>query len=34
VDEVSSIIDDMHADGTLTELSMKYYGEDITTVEE
>ena len=34
VDEVSSIIEDMHADGTLTELSMKYYGEDITTVEE
>lgn len=33
VDEVSSIIEDMHADGTLTELSMKYYGEDITTVE-
>ena len=32
VEEVSGIIDEMHADGTLTELSIKYYGEDITTV--
>jgi polar amino acid transport system substrate-binding protein len=30
VEEVSSIIDEMHADGTLTELSMKWYGEDLT----
>jgi polar amino acid transport system substrate-binding protein len=30
---VSAIIEEMHADGTLTELSMKYYGEDITTIE-
>ena len=29
---VSAIIDEMHADGTLTELSMKWYGEDITQV--
>ena len=29
---VSAIIDDMHADGTLTALSMKWYGEDITQV--
>ena len=32
VDEVSRIIDEMHADGTLTALSMKWYGEDITVV--
>jgi len=32
VEAVSGIIEDMHADGTLSELSMKYYGEDITTV--
>lgn len=30
-DAVSKIIDDMHADGTLTKLSMKYYGVDLTT---
>ncbi len=30
VDEVNSIIADMHADGTLTELSMKWYDEDFT----
>jgi polar amino acid transport system substrate-binding protein len=30
VEQVSSIIDEMHADGTLTELSMKWYGEDLT----
>ena len=29
---VSAIIDEMHADGTLTALSMKWYGEDITQV--
>ena len=28
---VSAIIEEMHADGTLTELSMKWYGEDITS---
>ncbi len=31
VDEVSRIIEEMHADGTLTELSMQWYGEDLTT---
>lgn len=30
VDAVSTIIEEMHADGTLTELSMKWYGEDLT----
>ncbi len=30
-DAVSKIIDDMHADGTLTNLSNKYYGVDLTT---
>ena len=30
VDEVSSIIDEMHEDGTLTELSKKWYGIDLT----
>ena len=30
VDEVSRIVDEMHSDGTLTELSMKWYGEDLT----
>jgi polar amino acid transport system substrate-binding protein len=30
VDEVSRIIEEMHDDGTLTELSMKWYGEDLT----
>jgi polar amino acid transport system substrate-binding protein len=30
VDEVSRIVEEMHADGTLTELSMKWYGEDLT----
>jgi polar amino acid transport system substrate-binding protein len=29
---VTTIIDEMHADGTLTALSMKWYGEDITEV--
>ena len=32
VEAVSAIIDEMHADGTLTALSMKWYGEDITQV--
>jgi polar amino acid transport system substrate-binding protein len=30
VEEVNSIIAEMHADGTLTELSMKWYDEDFT----
>jgi polar amino acid transport system substrate-binding protein len=30
VDEVSTIIEEMHDDGTLTDLSMKWYGEDLT----
>jgi polar amino acid transport system substrate-binding protein len=30
VEEVSRIIEEMHADGTLTDLSMKWYGEDLT----
>jgi polar amino acid transport system substrate-binding protein len=32
VEEVSQIVEDMHADGTLTALSEKWYGEDITKV--
>jgi polar amino acid transport system substrate-binding protein len=31
VAKISEIIDQMHQDGTLTELSMKWYGEDLTT---
>jgi polar amino acid transport system substrate-binding protein len=31
VARISEIIDEMHQDGTLTELSMKWYGEDLTT---
>jgi polar amino acid transport system substrate-binding protein len=31
VQKVSQIIDDMHKDGTLTRLSMKWYGTDLTT---
>ena len=31
VDAVSKIVEDMHADGTLTDLSMKWYGTDLTT---
>src|SRR5215217_6556614 len=31
VDEVSKIVDQMHSDGTLTDLSMKWYGTDLTT---
>jgi polar amino acid transport system substrate-binding protein len=31
VDEVSQIVEEMHSDGTLTELSMKWYDEDLTT---
>ena len=30
VEEVGQIIEDMHEDGTLTDLSMKWYGEDLT----
>ncbi len=30
-DAVTKIIDEMHKDGTLTKLSMKYYGIDLTT---
>ncbi len=30
VEEVSGIVEEMHADGTLASLSMKWYGEDIT----
>jgi polar amino acid transport system substrate-binding protein len=30
VDEVSAIVEEMHSDGTLTELSMRWYGEDLT----
>lgn len=30
VEAVSQIIEDMHADGTLSNLSIKWYGEDIT----
>jgi polar amino acid transport system substrate-binding protein len=30
VEKVNSIIAEMHADGTLTELSMKWYDEDFT----
>ncbi len=29
--KVSEIIQGMHDDGTLTQLSMKWYGEDLTT---
>ncbi len=28
--KISEIIDEMHADGTLTQLSKKWYGEDLT----
>jgi polar amino acid transport system substrate-binding protein len=31
VDAVSKIVSDMHKDGTLTNLSMKWYGVDIST---
>ena len=30
VESVGQIIEDMHADGTLTDLSMKWYGEDLS----
>jgi polar amino acid transport system substrate-binding protein len=29
-DEISRIVDEMHADGTLSDLSMKWYGMDLT----
>jgi polar amino acid transport system substrate-binding protein len=32
IEEVSRIVDEMHADGTLTELSLKWFNEDITVV--
>jgi polar amino acid transport system substrate-binding protein len=31
VQAVSTIVDDMHSDGTLTDLSMKWYGTDLTS---
>jgi polar amino acid transport system substrate-binding protein len=31
IDRVSEIIEEMHSDGTLTELSNTWYGEDLTT---
>lgn len=31
VEAITEIIDEMHADGTLSELSMKWYGADLTT---
>jgi polar amino acid transport system substrate-binding protein len=31
VDAVSKIVDQMHTDGTLTDLSMKWYGTDLTS---
>lgn len=30
VDELSAIVEEMHADGTLSELSMTWFGEDLT----
>jgi polar amino acid transport system substrate-binding protein len=30
VAEVSTIIEELHADGTLSELSMEWFGEDLT----
>jgi polar amino acid transport system substrate-binding protein len=30
VSTVSGLVDEMHTDGTLTELSMEWYGEDLT----
>ena len=30
VEAVAGIVEEMHADGTLTELSMEWYGEDLT----
>jgi peptide/nickel transport system substrate-binding protein len=32
VEELNGILADMHEDGTLTELSLKWYGVDITTI--
>lgn len=34
VDAVSAIVEEMHADGTLSELSMQWFGEDLTTAPE
>ncbi|MGH2735168.1 MAG: transporter substrate-binding domain-containing protein [Actinomycetota bacterium] len=33
VDEISAIVEEMHADGTLSELSMKWYHADLATKE-
>ena len=33
VDKLSEIIQEMHDDGTLTKLSMKWYGTDLTKAE-
>jgi polar amino acid transport system substrate-binding protein len=33
VDEISGIVEDMHEDGTLSELSQKWYGADLTVAE-
>jgi ABC-type amino acid transport substrate-binding protein len=30
--ELNDILDEIHADGTLTELSLEWYGIDLTTV--
>jgi polar amino acid transport system substrate-binding protein len=30
VEEVSAIIEEMHADGTLSDLSIQWFGEDLT----
>ena len=34
VTEVSAIVDEMHADGTLSELSTQWFGEDFTVSSE
>jgi polar amino acid transport system substrate-binding protein len=31
LNKISEIIDEMHADGTLTDMSNKWYGQDLTT---
>jgi polar amino acid transport system substrate-binding protein len=33
-DAVGEIIDEMHADGTLSDMSMEWYGEDLTVSNE
>jgi ABC-type amino acid transport substrate-binding protein len=32
VARLNEILDEMHADGTLTELSLEWYGIDLTTL--